>query len=253
MYTLPYYQDARLQQIISKEILNGFNFAFGMNNETHEADPIEAQIIMFDSNADNNDQRAYAKAYAEALYKEIADPDAEYQFSPFGERILYNAIKGTKEIMTEILRLPHMSKANKEKRIFYKWNSSLSKEEKEYVLKTAGEFIEDSDYDDYRQDLKREHPRYTNDHIEKIIQNERGQDIYTFCRQCTCFPFMADEIDGDSIYEILFSDTDFLLIDDFGLKYFNEFQNSDAGKMLGIAKPSGTFTGSTRIPLKKDE
>lgn len=250
--------DIRFQQIVSKELLNGFNQIFMI--ETQDAELIQNCFEMFCDEAGiefasfmEKDLLLYKLL---GMYREIADPDHRYTFDEQGEWLLSKILLAAYERIEEQMETWYDFETEEdpgEPTIDKLWPSSLSADDVQYIRKIAEEyctymaeeFLWDSEEDE-NSDLR--------DRV--MLECEQNRD--DMIRRISYFPMMAEELIDDAEPEFLFWDRDFDFIDEFGSENFSILKNTlnQNGMDLGFSavdENTQMLTGSQVFGLTEED
>lgn len=209
MYRLSNIEDKRLQQIITKEIMNGFDDTFQFSSK--DADTIAAHIEEFCEtnliNIESKFQHDLLIYKIIGMYQELADSNNQYTFDEMGEWLF------AKILLSMLSRYEFFLECSEDAddALFQDgdasiedfWETSLSEEDIEYVKSFA---------DTYFAEVLSE--VFDEDEINEEIESEYEESKQLFIDRATFFPLMAFEITEDVTPEFLFWDRDFLLIEE---------------------------------------
>lgn len=252
MYILVNIVDNRLQHIISKELMNGFEETFHLKSK--DMKDIVAQIDDFcdeiELPIDSKMQHDFAVYKIIGMYQEISDPNFKYTFDEHGEYILSQILRHQFAMFEDFISCCNNDTADNNERtktessIKNFWNTSLSNDDITYVKAFAEDYFEGMKQDFMNEDA--------GDCDECLTEYDEMK--YLFIDRVTYFPLMAYEITSDVIPEFLFWDNDYLFIEEWGIKNFEEIKHliSENGMNLGFSgvdENTQIYTGSSRYEL----
>lgn len=252
MYRLANIVDNRLQNIISKELMNGFEETFHL--KSNDMKDIVFQINDFCDDIElpinSKMQHDFAVYKIIGMYQEITDPNFKYTFDEQGEYILSQILRHQLTMFEDFMSCCDSDSEDNSKREKIKssikdfWNTTLSDDDIKYVKAFA---------EDYFEVIKQDVIDEDDDDCDECLA-EYDEMKYQFIDRVTYFPLMAYEITSDVTPEFLFWDNDFLFIEEWGIKNFEEIKNliSENGMNLGFSgvdKNTQLYTGSSKFVL----
>lgn len=248
MFRLANIEDKRLQTIINKELINGFDDEFAFSSNDTEA--IISNIEIFCEEAgipfENKIQHDVLIMKIKAMYDELLDESYQYTFDEFGElifaRLLLRALDKYEFFLACAENTP--DEYNDEPGIEDYWESTLSEEDIEYVRSFADKYFA-SVIEDLAEDPDEDPAEYEVYFAEKKL---------LFIDRITFFPLMALELTEDVTPEFLFWDRDFLLVAENGPGRFENMKEShiNLGNQLGLStvtEHTQIYSGSERFDL----
>ena len=150
MFRLVNIVDDRLQQIISKELMNGFENMFDLkiNDLEHSLTQIEDFCADIQLPTDNKLQHNLAVYKIIGMYKELYDPDFKYTFDEEGAYILSQILQQQLSIFEDFMHCDRLDSwtieesESIESSIKAFWDSSLSDDDISYVKDYADIYFE---------------------------------------------------------------------------------------------------------------
>ncbi len=253
MYRSSYFKDVKMQEIISKEMLNGFNKVFGFH--TKRPDIIQ---MMFDEFCYYQDITFSNQLEADlllnkimGLYAEIADTEYRYTFDEHGEWLLYQILLKANETVEEGFSMWEDMEEKEDRDSVYEdfWESSLSDEEKAYVEKQADACVKRE-----MAEIFYEMAIVDPEEEARLISQYRTNLINRICY----FPKMLEEVTEDVIPKFLFWDHDFALIDGYGVEVFDKFAEMNRGSdmdlgFMHVSDRTQMMTGSMQFDLIEED
>jgi len=206
----------RLQEIISKEIIHGFDMVFGIN--TGRSDIMD---MMFDEFCYYMDlkfvtdlEKQLLRIKIQGMYDELKDPNHYYTFDEHGEWLLFKALMKANEEIKEGFAMWDDLELRENRDPFFDdfWESSLTAEEKRYVRSFATDYFEKEKEEMFYEmeiDDETEQKALLKECIDSLVE------------RISYFPKMLKEVTEDAVPAFLFWDTDFLFVDSLGLDGFN--------------------------------
>jgi hypothetical protein len=179
------------------------------------------------------------------MYQELCDPNSEYTFDEQGEYLLAKMLEyqlSQYECYMDSFYDLEDSDENEdaEPDITGFWNTSLTPDEIKYVKDYANDYFKG-----LKQDAIDEGNNDTSwyDEMEEL-----------FVERISNFPLMAYEITEDVTPEFLFWDTDFLLVEKWGMENFEMIKDIIAKRgsnlgFSGVDENTQLYTGSSKFEL----
>lgn len=243
MFRLSQIKDLRLQEIISKEILNAFEDTFKISSNNR--DEIISNIEMFCDDMEiplksklDHDLTIYKIM---GMIQEVADTKYAYTFDEHGDWIFSKFLLYHLNKYEFFLSLTEDDDSSIEDY----WESSLTTDDIAYVKEFA-----DNHFAGLAEDISEDEE----DAAE--IEEEFAEQKALFIDRVTYFPLMAFELTDDVIPEFLFWDRDFYLIDQYGPESFDKLRSEleRVGDPMGLMKANENtqfYTGSEKFDLNE--
>lgn len=227
MYRFYFNNSEKFQKILSKELMNGFDYTFNFSSNDPAA--IVENICDFFGSMGYELEEGFkrdALVYkVVGMYEELADEEYEYTFDELGEWILYKCIElaygGTIAIG-------------------FPWESSLSSDDCLFMSTIAADYSES-----LRQEILEDEDIDYDDEYGSMYD-----DLYN---ALTMFPCLYSEL-IDETPDILFDDRDFLFIEDLGIEKFIDLKDKveKFGDFVGFSAVKDNtqlYTGSDRYGM----
>ena len=256
--TSSFRNDIRFQQIISKELLNGFNQIFMIESKDTELIQSCFEIFCEEAGIEFGSSLEKDLLFYKMLgmYREIADPDQRYTFDEHGEWFLSKILLTAYERIEAQIESWYDFEEDEdqgEPTIDKLWISSLSEDEVQYVRKKAEEYCFN-----VSEEILWEMGEDTDEDYKKGVISEWEKNREDMVRRISYFPLMAEEITDDAEPEVLFWDRDFLFMDEFGPENFNILtkvlnQNGVDSGFSPVDEHTQLLTGSLAFGLTEED
>lgn len=220
MYRLSGIKSPLVQRLVSNEIIRGFHSVFGADDTTYHFDDdsfdsfIMCSDVLYKVLNEKPELREMIALKLCIMLKAVRDCDYEYTFDEFGEFLLHEMIE------------------------------YVDDEDMEPYWEPGGTWFERNELRQLVKDIAEE--IYSSEEWEEVEPEDKEREIEDTIRAITCFPRLADELEGKTLFSFLFWDTDFAL--------FNEMEFDEVVTFLREDTRCG-FTGGkmTKVPLKEEE
>lgn len=252
MYRLTNIADDRLQRIISKELMNGFEETFHLKSNNMKAiiEQIEDFCEYIEMPIDTQMQHDYAVYKIIGMFQELADPNFKYTYDEQGEYILAQILEQQLALLEEFIPsnieddeiTPDLELIESE--IAEHWETSLSKDDIKYVKEWADAYFDTLKKEALAEDVS------TSD--ECIAEYDEKKAF--FIDRVMYFPLMAYEMHCDVTPEFLFWDSDYLFVEQWGIENFEAIKdfirlNGSEPGFSGVDEHTQLYTGSAKFEL----